>query len=142
MLEFDPSEEVIDILWQKLNCRIELPETPDEYFAAKGPQLGEFAPERQHARYNYRNKALLIYRNAPYAVFTKDISHSSVGFLHFEQLFPLERVRLYLANGTKLDATIRRCLRLQELCFECGAQVEANDRMTAKQLRDLFQDSL
>ena len=142
MLEFDNSQEIVEALWRKLGCRIELPEDSEEFFAAKGPQKSVFADYRQHVRYNFRDKALLIHRDATYAVYTKDLSHSSIGFLHFDQLYPLECVRLYLLNGAKFDVTIRRCLRLQALCFECGGQIESTDRMTSKQLRDLFSESL
>jgi hypothetical protein len=142
MLEFDNPQEIVDDLWLKLGCQIVLPEDNEEFFAAKGPQKSVYTNDRQHVRYYYRDKALLISQGTIYAVYTKDISHSSIGFLHFEQLYPLDRVRLYLANGAKFDVTIRRCLRLQALCFECGGQIEATDRMTSKQLRDLFIDSL
>lgn len=142
MLEYDNSQEIIEGLWQSLGCRIALPEEADEYFAPKGPQNSLFAGQRQHLRYNYRDKALLVHQGVTHAVYTKDISHASIGFLHFEQLLPLERVRLYLANGAKCDLTIRRCLRLQASCFECGGQIEETDRMNVKQLRELFFDSL
>jgi hypothetical protein len=142
MLEYDNSQEVLESLWTTLGCRIELPSESEDFFAAKGPQNSLFAGHRQHLRYDFRDKALLIHQGTTYAVYTKDISHASIGFLHFQQLFPLERVRMYLANGAKLDLTIRRCLRLQASCFECGGQIEETDRMTVKQLRELFFDSL
>jgi hypothetical protein len=121
-----------------LECRIVLPNDSDAFFASKGPQSSPFAAERQHPRYDYRGKALLVHRNTFYPIYMKDISHSSVGFLHFEQLFPLDAVRLYLSNGTKFDVIVRRCLRLKAQCFECGGQIDATDRINAKYLRELF----
>jgi hypothetical protein len=141
MLEYDNSQEIIESLWQSLGCRIVLPEDANVYFAWRGPQNSSFAGRRQHLRYNYRDKALMIHQGVTHAVYTKDISHASIGFLHFEQLFPLDHVRLYLANGAKCDLTIRRCLRLQASCFECGGQILESDRMSAKQLRELFSES-
>jgi hypothetical protein len=138
MLEYDNSKEFVEKLWHQLGCRIAISEEIDEFFAAKGPQPNTFAGQRQHLRYFYRDKALLIRNKAVYAIYTKDISHASIGFLHFEQLFPLDCVRLYLANGTKFDLTIRRCLRLQTLCYECGGQIEKTDRMNTMQMRDII----
>jgi hypothetical protein len=142
MLECDNSQEIVESLWRKLGCRIELPQEDEEFFAVKGPQNSMIAGRRQHLRHNYRDKALLLHRGAAYSIYTKDVSHSSIGFLHFDQLFPLDRVRLYLANGANFEATIRRCLRVRSLCYECGGQIESADRMTPKQLREFFKDSL
>jgi hypothetical protein len=139
MLECKYSEEVIDALWQKLGCRIDLSGAGADFFDLKGAEISTFSTQRQFNRYLHREKALLIHRGSTYAIYTKDISSSSVGFLHADQLFPLENVRLFLANGGKIDVTIRRCVRLQESCYECGAEIDSTDRMTTKQLRELLQ---
>jgi hypothetical protein len=142
MLEYDNPREIVEKLWGELGCRIVLPEEHDEFFGVKGPQSsGNFSAERQFTRFHYRHKALMQHGGVSFAIYTKDISHSSIGFLHFEQLFPLDRVRLHLLNGMKIDTTIRRCLRLRANCFECGGQIQADDRMTPKQLRELFDES-
>jgi hypothetical protein len=132
MLECDDPREVVADLWTKLGSKIEITEEFKEFFALKGPSIGSML--RQHIRYNFRQKALLIHRGVTHAVYSKDISHSSLGFLHFEQLYPLERVRFYLAEGTKFDLTICRCLRLNAHCFECGGYIDQTDRLTTRQL--------
>jgi hypothetical protein len=138
MLECGNSQEFITELWLKLGCRVELPEEECAFFGEKGPQTGAFADQRQYLRYNYREKGLLIHRDVSYAIYTKDISHSSIGFLHTKQLFPLEPVRVYLCNGVKLDATIQRCIRLRDNCYECGGKIEESCRLNARQLRGLL----
>jgi hypothetical protein len=139
MLECKYSEEVIGALWQKLGCQIDLSGAGADFFDLKGAEVSTFSTQRQFNRYLHREKALLIHRGSTYAVYTKDISSSNIGFLHDSQLFPLESARLFLANGGKIDVTIRRCIRLQESCYEIGAEIDSSDRMTAKQLRELIQ---
>jgi hypothetical protein len=137
MLERGYSPEAIESLFDQLGCRIVLPEDPNVYFAAKGPQISSFSDQRQFPRYNYRQRALVVHRESVFVVYTKDISHSSIGFLHCRQLFPLERVRLCLANGLNFDLTIRRCVRTQVDCYSCGGHIDPECRLTTEQLREL-----
>jgi hypothetical protein len=55
-----------------------------------------------------------------HCVLTKDISRGGLSFLHTEQLFPEERIKLWLPIG-KHDALIVRCQRGNENCYEIGA---------------------
>jgi hypothetical protein len=137
MLERGYSPEILTALFDQLGCRIALPEDPSVYFAAKGPQISAFSDQRQFPRYNFREKALMVHRDSVHVIYTRDISHSSIGFFHAEQLFPLERVRLNLANGLSFELTIRRCVRMQASCYSCGGHIEQEYRLTTEQLRKL-----
>ena len=79
----------------------------------------------------------MVHRDSVHVIYTRDISHSSIGFLHAEQLFPLERVRLNLANGLTFELTIRRCVRMQANCYSCGGHIDPEYRLTTEQLRKL-----
>jgi hypothetical protein len=62
---------------------------------------------------------------ACFRVYTLDISRNGVSFLHGEQLFPAERMRLLLADGRWLGVEIVRCRKIQDGCFEVAASVLA-----------------
>ena len=53
-----------------------------------------------------------------YRIFVKDISRSSIAFLHFEQLFPRERADVILFDGGVRSIEISRCRKLQSDCYE------------------------
>ncbi len=137
MLERVDSAEAIDSLLNKLGCRVQLPEDESEFLAVRGPQVSEFAEQRQFPRYDFREKAFLFYKDAVHVVYMKDISHTSLGFLHAEQVFPLDQMKIRMLNGMKFDVSIKRCLRLQTCCFECGGAIEPTDRLSPDQLRTL-----
>jgi hypothetical protein len=56
---------------------------------------------------------------------TLDISRSGIAFLHSEQLFPGERVSLWLPIG-KRSYVVERCVEHNDSCFEIGAAVADN----------------
>lgn len=59
-------------------------------------------------------------------VMTRDISRSGIAFLHSEQLFPGERVSLWLPIG-KRSYVVERCIEHNDRCFEIGAEVAGNE---------------
>jgi hypothetical protein len=87
--------------------------------------------QRRHPRYHYRVCAALEHRQTfpslprPqqwHLVFTKDLSRGGLGFLHSEQLFPCERLRVMLPwKGIKLMEIVT-CIRIHERCFQTGAR--------------------
>jgi hypothetical protein len=55
-------------------------------------------------------------------VYLKDISKRGIGILTHTQLFPQEKI-LLLFQQRKVTATIVRCRRIGELCWECGGLI-------------------
>jgi hypothetical protein len=139
MLETDRALENLHHLWGRLDCKIELPEPENRFFAAKGIQACGSVDERQFPRYFYRNKAFLHHAGRWLAIYAKDVSHSSLGFIHCEQLFPCEEVQILFLNGTKVNLIVRRCRRLCKSCYECGSHIDAKDRLTSQVMRELIQ---
>jgi hypothetical protein len=140
MLETDHALESLQDLWRRLGCKIELPEAEERFFSVNGIQASGTADQRQFPRYFYRNKAFLQYTAQWFPIFAKDLSHSSVGFLHCAQLFPCEKVQLCFLNGLKVNITIRRCRRLCRSCYECGGHIDAKDRLSPQIIRELIQN--
>ena len=96
--------------------------------------------ERRHARMHLASLAGLEYRQTSQAlprqpewhkVYVKDISLSGLAFLHGEQLYPLERMKMILPDERLLKllpnrisciVEVVRCSRLQERCYFVGAE--------------------
>lgn len=57
-----------------------------------------------------------------HTVFTKDVSREGIAFYHGVQLFPFELIKLSLPGTEPRLVRVRRCHRVQDHCFEIGAQ--------------------
>jgi hypothetical protein len=55
----------------------------------------------------------------------KDISRSSVAFVHSEQLFPRESFEMLLVDGTHWFVTVVRCVKRHERCYEVAAMMSS-----------------
>jgi hypothetical protein len=115
-----------------LPCTIELPDNWPDYFNRSGPMPTEPSDERRFPRFYLRCAAALNYRTtlprltrAPGAhrVYLKDISRSSVAFVHSEQLFPRESFEMLLVDGTHWFVTVVRCVKRHERCYEVAAMM-------------------
>ena len=123
MLDSGVQYMTIDDAWSELGCRVALPEDLAKFMDKEGPVQAEFFDRRQFRRFYYRRRVVMERHGELFCVYTKDISRCGVVLLHAEQIFPCEEVRIFLSNGMTLLAEIRRCQRLQESCYECGAQI-------------------
>jgi hypothetical protein len=123
MLDSSVQHITIDNAWSELGCRVALPEDLVEFMDKEGPVQAEFFDRRQFRRFYYRHRIVMERRGELFCVYTKDISRCGVVLLHAEQIFPCEEVRIFLPNSMTLLTEIRRCRRLQETCYECGAQI-------------------
>ena len=110
----------------ELPCDIELPEHWSDYFGRTGPLQPTPDDARRYPRFYLRTAAALCYRSTlpalprnetAHRVYLKDISRSSVGFLHSHQLFPRERMEMLLADGTHWFVTIIRCQKRHPRCY-------------------------
>jgi hypothetical protein len=113
-----------------LKCELELPSSWADYFDRRGPMPTTFQEKRRFPRSYLRTSAALQHRQSLlalpraetwYKVYAKDVSRGGVGFLHGEQLFPLEQMNLVLPDGRSRPIEVVRCRRIQERCFEIGA---------------------
>ena len=117
-----------------LPCAVELSENWADFFARTGPQVSIADDLRRFPRFYLRTAAALSYRptlpglprpKTAYRVYLKDISRSSIAFLHSEQLFPRECHEMLLADGTHWFITVVRCQKRQDRCFEVAALLAA-----------------
>ncbi len=139
MLDCD-HERLARSVTERLECRVRLPESWTDFFDQNGWSASGEGDRRQFPRLKFRAPAVLEYcQTLPhvsrevqrYAVFLKDVSRGGVAFLHFEQIFPLERMRLImpydqtreLVGRTDRLFEVVRCVRVQAHCFEVGARL-------------------
>jgi hypothetical protein len=115
---------------RRLPCKVVVPSAWGDYFSKHGPQGLSAEHKRRWGRIYYRTKAVIEFASSlpaiprdpqQHAVLMRDISRSGAGFLHVEQLFPGEVVKLSLETGVKL-AHVSRCIRHNERCFEVGVE--------------------
>ena len=90
-------------------------------------QLEDDFAQRRFPRFYCRTQAALALKQSlpscprhdgTYRIYVKDISRSSISFLHYEQLFPRERADVLLSDGKVRSLKIARSRRLQDDCFE------------------------
>jgi hypothetical protein len=117
-----------------LPCTVELPENWADYFTRSGPLPTVPDDGRRFPRFYLRTAAALGYRSTlpcltrpagAHRVYLKDISRSSVAFVHSEQLFPCECFEMLLVDGTHWFVTVVRCVRRHERCYEVAAMLTA-----------------
>jgi hypothetical protein len=108
-----------------LPCNVELPAEWSDFFERQGPMPTIVDDARQFPRFYYRAFAALASTGSLPAlertstvsrVYLKDISRTSVCFIHSEQFFPCERPMIILTDGSRRDVSVVRCRRLQERC--------------------------
>ncbi len=101
--------------------RIKLPDEWSDYFSRSGPLKTKYNDERRFHRTFVRGKAIIRRDGELHTVYTKDVSRMGLGMIHSEQLFPCERIQIWLPNRLSYWLRIARCVRIKQLCYECGA---------------------
>ncbi|HUG89200.1 MAG TPA: PilZ domain-containing protein [Planctomycetaceae bacterium] len=114
------------------DCRIEPPADWDGVRSRRGAQQTRLDERRRFVRFWFPSECLLevsgslpsVPRESEFCrVWTRDIARGGMSVLHSAQLYPGERVRLWLASG-RLECVIRRCRRHNARCFELGMEIE------------------
>ena len=132
MLDIENDAPPLADLLDSLPCEIELPAKWEDYFDKTGLLATGPEDKRRCPRFYLRAFAALETRQTfpalarPHQwhrVYTKDVSRGGLCFLHSEQLFPRERMRILMGpEGQQHAIAITRCTRIQDHCFEIGAR--------------------
>lgn len=109
-------------------CQVELPEEWSDFFSVSGLSDSRYDDQRRFSRRRHRRKAILERNGAFYTVYTKDVSRTGVGLLHHEQMFPCEKVKIWLPGNLNFSLRVTRCLRIQKHCYECGTHFDVRRR--------------
>ena len=121
-----------------------MPESWDDFFNQTGPTGSDESEKRQFPRWKNRvvagllqgeTFAVLPRKSQWHPIYVKDLSRGGAAFLHVEQLYPLERMRLLfiddvssrlLQNDCLREFEVSWCRRVQANCYEVGAQFVAD----------------
>jgi hypothetical protein len=141
MLEFNREDDTMhECLISDLRCEIELPPCMSEFFDIPHSEVVMADDRRRYKRWNCRTVGALECRQtftklrrlpSWHQVFIKDVSLGGLAFLHSEQLFPLEQMRILLPEITikplskdhrKRIVEVLRCRKCGNRCFEIGAK--------------------
>lgn len=131
MLDRDPAMPKLAEITAPLNCNVELPPSWKDYVGKSGSAVPVAEQTRSFVRRYFCTAAALQCRQtfaalhrpeAWHRVYTKDMSRDGLSFFHSEQLFPRERIRIVLIDGTQRILDIICCRRIQARCFEVEAR--------------------
>ena len=107
-------------LWDVAESKAALPCSAEEFFAASGPLLDRDSCRRAHERYHLRCRGIIKKDLQTHAVYLQDVSRMGMGLLSPVQLFPRQRIQLWLENQSSYQLEITRCRRLGPSCYVCG----------------------
>ena len=92
-----------------------------------------FDDMRHDTRYKYHARAMLLAeaslphvarQSGRHVVFIKDVSRAGIAFYHEEQLYPRERMQLWLPGQELHIVRISRCRKVNDRCYEIGARFD------------------
>lgn len=117
MLDFSHAAEIGD-LWEKIESKAALPTTPEEFFGKSG--LKPLEEHRAFVRHYLRCQGILRRDSETHAVYMKDCSRTGMGLVSPVQIFPRERIQLWMNPQRSYSLEIIRCRRISANCYECG----------------------
>lgn len=118
--------------------RVILPEELQRFYAERGYLAAMPHEDRAHARLNVRSQGFICFLPAspiPHCdiiagdtcqgtVLVKDISKTGIAILYHRQIFPCEKLAIFL-HGRATEATAVRCRRIGPQCYETGATIDS-----------------
>ncbi len=117
MLDISHAAEIGD-LWDEIESKAVLPVAPEEFFGKSGPKT--FDEQRAFERHYLRCQAIIRRDCDTHAVYMKDCSRAGMGLVSPVQLFPRERIQLWMSPQRSYSLEIIRCQRLCAQSYECG----------------------
>ncbi len=130
MLEDHYSSRLNQLL-EACECDVAVPSEWQDRLTRRGVIQPIPGDRRKYIRHHFNGRGVLKYdetfpsiprEHTIKQVVTRDLSRGGMAFLHSEQLFPGERVSLWLPIG-KRSYVVVRCIEHNDNCFEIGAAV-------------------
>ena len=131
MLEHNDKSQTLEPPKDKLLCEIKLPDQWREDCKLTGPLPSRLDDRRRFPRFHYRVAAILQCQDSfpkfrrpreLHSIYTTDISRGGLAFLHSQELFPKERVRVSMRGGSPQELEVVRCRYLHDHCFLVGCR--------------------
>ena len=133
MLDDDYSRQLNKLLGA-CECDLAVPSEWQDRLTRRGVIQPIPGDRRKYVRHHFNGLAVLEYdetfssiprEHTIARVVTRDVSRNGIAFLHSEQLFPGERVSLWLPTGER-SYVVMRCIEHNDKCFEVGLVVADN----------------
>jgi hypothetical protein len=117
----------------QLPCLVRLPSVLENEFDLRGISPSLPGCNRRFPRRRCRGKGSIVAleycqtlprlprTKAWFAVYLTDLGRGGIGLLHGELLYPKERFRIMLPDGTQRRIQIVRCERIDDRCYGIGA---------------------
>jgi hypothetical protein len=121
MLDISNDEDVMQIAWEKVELKANLPDEMKGFYDQHGAVPARPGCRRAYLRFFLRGKAIVQRQDTYLGVITADASRQGLKFLSPVQLLPKERCRIRLPKTKEFQIEIVRCRRIEEGCYECGA---------------------
>ena len=127
-IDVEDCQRVID----SVPCLVEVPSALAELLQEEGYAAPSPMEERKYARYRFcRPAALQITEDLPLlprmrkigGAYLVSVSIGGAAVLFDEQLYPRERVRIWIA-AEALMGTVARCRRVGPKCYEVGVMLD------------------
>ncbi len=118
-------------LLEACECDLAVPSEWRDHLTRRGVIQPIPGDRRKYIRHHFKGRGVLEYdetfssiprEHTIAQVVTRDVSRSGIAFLHSEQLFPGERISLWLSIG-KRSYVVERCVEHNDSCFEIGAAI-------------------
>lgn len=116
---------------KQLKFRVQLTSGLKQSLQRKGPVPTVDNDKRQFVRFYCSARGILYCRQSlpaifratsEYLVLVTNLSRGGLCFVHQDQLFPRERLSVWVESKRKLDIEITRCRMINEKCYEVGAK--------------------
>lgn len=113
--------------------QVKLPPEMSNFFNETGYVTMVINEQRANARLRVRCQSVIESTYTPpflnrtekrAQVLVKDLSRSGIAILHHQQMYPAERFSMEL-HHRKLHATVVRCRKRGDSCFEIGARIDS-----------------
>jgi len=111
-------------LWESLPIRATFLHGVEDRLVRNGDNASSGQPRRTTQRVDAHLLAALRADGEWLAGYVRDVSATGLGILSPIQLFPRQRVDVWVPEQQPLRLTIRRCRRLDEKCYSCGGAFE------------------
>ncbi|MGI9428452.1 MAG: PilZ domain-containing protein [Bythopirellula sp.] len=117
MLDLSHATEIDDV-WAGLRSQAKLPVPAEEFFSKSGQKRQ--VEQREFDRHYLRCQAIMRLDCEQHAVYMKDCSRAGMGLVSPVQLFPRERIQIWMNPQRSYSLEVIRCRRIDADCYECG----------------------
>ena len=113
-----------------LPFRVSVPREMVDQYEGPAPTKTTLSEQRRFVRFRHLARGVIRYEQtypaivrdqALHAILITNVSRCGIGLLNEEQLFPNERMTVWMSGRGLLRIHVARCRKINDLCYEIGA---------------------